>query len=153
MQAYDHEWSETMREQDQPVQDSGFVLPPPEGEQPATETPPTQSETAVAPLNLQIGHSDTSSRDLMIGGGILAVLLVAYFFARASYANMLVRKRLPPGKANAAGWWLFIFLASLSTGVVLAVVNPAKFLAPLTIGPLGAVSLLALVLMLVSSRR
>lgn len=142
-----------MNDQDQQTQDSGFVLPPPESDQVVQPPATPATETAATPVSIQLGQSDTASRDLLIGGGILAVLLVAYFFARASYANMLVRKRVPPGKANAAGWWLFILLASLSTGVVLAIVNPAKFLAPLTIGPLGAVSVVALVLMLVSSRR
>lgn len=131
---------------------SGFVLPQPgqtQNNAPATSAPP-----APAPM-IQIGGGaeDTSSRDLLVGGGILLVLLIAFFFARNGYANMLVRKRVPPGKANAAGWWLFVFLASLSTGVVLSAVNSAKFMTPLIIGPLTVVSVVGLVLMLVSGRR
>ncbi|MGB3392385.1 MAG: hypothetical protein WA956_01325 [Stenotrophomonas sp.] len=139
-----------MSEQEQQPKDGGFVLPPP-SDAPAAET--AASPGVPVPVTLNLGQSDTSSRDLLVGGGILAVLLVAFFFARGSYANMLVRKRVPPGKANAAGWWLFIFLSSLSTGVILAAVNPVKFLAPLTIAPLGAVAVVALILMLVSGRR
>lgn len=141
-----------MNAQEQQSKDGGFVLPPP-SDAPATNTDATASASIPMPVALSLGQSDTSSRDLLIGGGILAVLLVAFFFARGSYANMLVRKRVPPGKANAAGWWLFIFLSSLSTGVILATINPVKFLAPLTMAPLGAVALVALILMLVSGRR
>lgn len=140
-----------MSEQEQQPKDGGFVLPAPNDAPAAAET--TAPPGVAVPVTLNLGQSDTSSRDLLIGGGILAVLLIAFFFARGSYANMLVRKRVPPGKANAAGWWLFIFLSSLSTGVILAAVNPVKFLAPLTIAPLGAVAIVALILMLVSGRR
>lgn len=141
-----------MSAQDQQPKDSGFVLPTPTDPQAAPATPSTALQPT-SPVTLNLGHSDTSSRDLLIGGGILLVLLIAFFFARGSYANMLVRKRVPPGKANAAGWWLFIFLSSLSTGVILAAVNPVKFLAPLTIAPLGGVAVIALILMLLSGRR
>ncbi|SBV36774.1 conserved membrane hypothetical protein [uncultured Stenotrophomonas sp.] len=143
-----------MSAQEQQPKDGGFVLPPP-NDAPATsvDAAASASPAVPVPVTLDLGQSDTSSRDLLIGGGILTVLLVAFFFARGSYANMLVRKRVPPGKANAAGWWLFIFLSSLSTGVILAAVNPVKFLAPLTIIPLGAVALVALILMLISGRR
>ncbi len=134
----------------------GFTLPPPvEPGQPAPSAAASAVTNAVtqAEAGVVAPEVNTSSRDNLIGGAILLVLFVAFFFAKNAYANMLVGKRVPPGKANAAGWWLFIFLASLSTGVVLAAVNAAKFLAPLIIGPLAAVGLLALVLMLVSGRK
>lgn len=134
---------------------SGFALPnpdaaktPPPADQATTTTADTVGEVPVLP-----SAADTSSRDLLVGGGILLVLFIAFFFAKNAYANTLVVKRVPPNKANAAGWWLFIFLASLSTGVVLAAVNSAKFLAPLIIGPIIAVGLLALVLTFVSGRK
>ena len=88
-----------------------------------------------------------------IGGAVLLILFVAFFFAKNPYANGLVAKRVPPNKANASGWWLFIFLASLATGVVLAAVNAHKFLAPLFMGPLVLVGLVALLLTFTSSRR
>lgn len=140
----------------QQAQDNaGFTLPPPEGEQADPSTASTgQQGTAQDTLTMVPDAAvDTSSRDTLIGGGILLVLFIAFFFAKNAYANMLVGKRVPPGKANASGWWLFIFLASLSTGVVLAAVNPAKFMAPLIIGPLGLVALVSLILMLVSGRK
>jgi hypothetical protein len=134
---------------------AGFALPAPvEGQQapaaaatPATGTPETVESL---PVTTDV---DTSSRDALIGGGVLLVLFIAFFFAKNAYANTLVAKRIQPGKANAAGWWLFIFLASLSTGVVLAAINAPKFMAPLIIGPLTLIGLIALVLMLLSSRK
>jgi len=138
--------------------DTGFALPAPDaGKTPpaATDQPATPAATTDTTTEMPVlaGAADTSSRDLLVGGGILLVLFIAFFFARGAYANALVVKRVPPNKANAAGWWLFVFLASISTGVVLAAVNAAKFMAPLIIGPILAVALLALVLTFVSGRR
>jgi hypothetical protein len=92
-------------------------------------------------------------RDYAIAAGILLVLLVAFFFAKNAYANHLAGRRVPPGAATAAGWWLFIFLASLATASVLAILSSVKFLTPLFMGPLGVISLVALVLMFVSGKR
>lgn len=143
---------------------SGFVLPSPDSGQtgnaanqastPAAAAGSTgAADSTVSELPVMAGSADTSSRDLLVGGGILLVLFIAFFFAKNAYANTLVVKRVSPNKANAAGWWLFVFLASLSTGVVLAAVNSAKFLAPLIIGPIAAISLLALVLTFTSGRK
>ena len=135
---------------------SGFALPAPTTA--ASAAPTTTTATVILPPGEKFEGtytvvSDTSSRDLLIGGGVLLVLFIAFFFAKNAYANTLVAKRVPPNKANASGWWLFIFLASLATGVVLAVVNAAKFMTPLIIGPVAVVGLVALVLMLVSGRK
>jgi len=51
-----------------------------------------------------------------------------------------------------AGWWLFIFLASVAIGAVLAAVNPAKFLSLLILGPLSVVALVSAILAFTSSR-
>lgn len=140
---------------------SGFALPAPNtasaadaGSASSTVTTTASSTTVVQTeaINATIS-TDTSSRDLMIGGAVLLVLVIAFFFAKNAYANMLVSKRVPPNKANASGWWLFIFLVSLSTGVVLSAVNPARFLAPLIIGPLAIVALVGLILAIVSGRK
>jgi hypothetical protein len=137
--------------------DSGFSLPAPTDAASAAAAATTTATVILPPGEKFEGTytvvSDTSSRDLLMGGGILLLLFVAFFFAKNAYANTLVAKRVPPNKANAAGWWLFVFLASLATGVVLAAVNSAKFMAPLIIGPVVAVGLVALVLMLVSGRK
>ena len=143
--------------QDTPKDNAGFTLPPPAAEPatpatPATTAPAATASAAPAPALAQVGATDTSSRDTLIGGAVLLVLFVAFFFAKNAYANGLVGKRVSPNKANASGWWLFIFLASLATAVVLAAVNSHKFLAPLFMGPLVLVGLVALVLTFTSSK-
>lgn len=135
---------------------SGFSLPAPTDNAPAAPSAANADTTAVtsAPGGFNVpGGQDTSSRDLLIGGGILLVLLVAFFFAKNAYANTLVAKRIPPNKANAAGWWLFIFLACVSTGVVLSAVSASQFMTPVVLGPLGGVGLLGLVLAFTSGRK
>lgn len=138
---------------------AGFALPAPaEANQatPAAAEPASTATTGTSTEGMQSLPAEvinTGSRDLMIGGAVLLVLFIAFFFAKNAYANTLVAKRVPPAKANAAGWWMFIFLASLATGVVLAAVNSAKYLAPIFVGPLGLAALVALVLMLVSGRK
>ncbi len=147
--------------QDTPKDNAGFTLPapvsapasaPPAGDAPAPSAAATAT-TEPAPAFDAAATTDTSSRDTLVGGVVLLLLFIAFFFAKNAYANGLVAKRVPPNKANAAGWWLFIFLASLATGVVLAAVNAHKFLAPLFMGPLVLVGLVALLLTFTSSRR
>ncbi|SDA83241.1 MULTISPECIES: hypothetical protein [unclassified Janthinobacterium] len=147
--------------QDTPKDNAGFTLPapvsapasaPPAGDAPAASAAATAT-TEPAPAFDAAATTDTSSRDTLVGGVVLLLLFIAFFFAKNAYANGLVAKRVPPNKANAAGWWLFIFLASLATGVVLAAVNAHKFLAPLFMGPLVLVGLVALLLTFTSSRR
>ncbi|MET1114210.1 MAG: hypothetical protein ABWY08_04535 [Comamonas sp.] len=132
---------------------SGFALPAPTDSAvaPAADAG-TQASSAVA-VNPGMPGVDTSSRDLLIGGAILVALLVAFFFAKNAYANALVSKRVPPNKANSAAWWLFVFLASLSTGVVLSIVSASRFMTPLVLGPLAAIGLVGLVLALMMGRK
>lgn len=138
---------------------AGFALPAPtetnQASPAVTEAAPaaTTTTSTQAMPGLSVEAVNTGSRDLMIGGAVLLVLFIAFFFAKNAYANTLVGKRVPPAKANAAGWWMFIFLASLATGVVLAAINSVKYLALMFIGPLGAVALVALILMIVSGRK
>ena len=139
---------------------AGFALPAPQtasagdaGASAMTSASTTVTQSEVVTSTTTNITADTSSRDLLIGGAILLLLFIAFFFAKNAYANTLVAKRVPPNKANAAGWWLFIVLASLATGVVLVAVNSAKFLAPLIIGPIAVVAVVALVLTFVSSRK
>lgn len=129
---------------------SGFSLPTPTDASSAASVANTIEQLPAA--DALPTATDTSSRDMLIGAAVLLVLFVIFFFAKNGFANSLVAKRLPPNKANAAGWWLFLLLASLATAIVLVVINSAKFLTLLVMGPLGAVSLLALILLIVSSR-
>lgn len=146
--------------QDTPKDNTGFTLPSPASAPPAADASAaasaaaaTTATTEAVPAFDAAGTTDTSSRDTLVGGVVLLLLFIAFFFAKNAYANGLVAKRVPPNKANASGWWLFIFLASLATGVVLAAVNAHKFLAPLFMGPLVLVGLVALLLTFTSSRR
>jgi hypothetical protein len=131
---------------------SGFRLPPPSGE---ASTSGGAATTAVpdGPAPPLPGLADTTSRDLLIGGAILLVLFIGFFFAKNGYANALVARRVPPVKANAAGWGLFVALASIGTAVVLSAVNAARFMTPLILVPLGAVALLSLGLMVFNGRK
>lgn len=104
-------------------------------------------------MPLPAAVEETSSRDLVIGGGVLLVLMVAFFFAKNGYANMLVGRRVEPRSANSAGWWMFIFLSLISVGAVLAAVNRSVLLTPMVAGPLCLGAIVALVLMLLAGRR
>ena len=148
--------------QDTPKDNAGFTLPapvtapasaPPAADAAGASASATTATTEPAPALDPASTTDTSSRDTLVGGVVLLLLFIAFFFAKNAYANGLVAKRVPPNKANASGWWLFIFLASLATGVVLAAVNAHKFLAPLFMAPLVLVGLVALLLTFTSSRR
>lgn len=92
-------------------------------------------------------------RDYAIAGVSFIVLVVAFFFAKNAYANHLARRRVPPGAATSAGWWLFICLASFGLASILAILSPEKFLTPLTMAPLCLIGVIAIVLMLISGKR
>lgn len=130
---------------------SGFTLPPPTG----APAKPVESTSPVVPNTIKIdfGSSGASSRDMLIGGAVLLVLMVAFFFAKNAYATMLVGKRVEPRSANAAGWWLWVFLSLLSVGVVLAAVSGSTLMTPFIVGPLALGAIVALVLMITSGKR
>jgi len=139
---------------------AGFSLPDPSA--PAAPAAPDSvaapdAGTASTGFETQpagaIAAENTGSRDLLVGGAILLVLFIVFFLAKNAYANGLVAKKLPPNKANASAWWLFIFLASAATGVVLAGVNASRFMAPVIVGPIAVVALAALVLTFTASRK
>ena len=129
-------------------EDKGFTLPAPKTQGESRE----ELSTSQNEPDNRIPTVDSSSRDLVIGVGILAILVVAFFFAKNAYANGLVRKRIQPGRANASGWWLFIFLTSLSAAVVFTAVNPDKFMTPFILVPMGIVTLFSLIAMIKTSR-
>lgn len=123
---------------------------------PATPAATTTTASASNPPLIQIGgdvRPDTSSRDMAIGAGVLVVLFIAFFFAKKAYSDFLVSRKNSPSRANGAGWWLFILLSSLATAAMLGIVNQAKFLNLLYVGPLMFIALVALVLMILNSRK
>ncbi|TCM67533.1 hypothetical protein EC844_10847 [Acinetobacter calcoaceticus] len=128
-------------------ENNGFVLPTADDK---TQTA-TVSQSSENP-SMPTVQEETGARDLMIAGGIIIVLLIAFFFAKRGFTNSLVKKRVSPSKATMAGWWLFIFLASIAIGAVLAAVNPSRFLSLLIFAPLAVVAIVSAVFTFTSSR-
>lgn len=149
---------------------AGFVLPDPNKPPapppanpappvPAASVPPPASTvgtatTTIPPTETPAGKpSDTSSRDMVIGGAILLVFLIVFFFVKNAWANRLVANRVPPHSANASGWWLFVFLSGLATGAILAGVNSEQFLSPLYLGIFSVIALTGLIGTFLTNRR
>ncbi|MEJ7807609.1 MAG: hypothetical protein WKG03_17000 [Telluria sp.] len=139
-----------------PQPDPGFKLP--EDENQSKDPLPKNSDSSanasieVAPVE-GAPVTDTSSRDLAIGGGVFLVLLIIYFFVRNAYVHHLVVKRVAPSSAGSAGWLLFVGLSFVSAAAVLAIINASKFLTFAVTAPLVIVGLVALVAALFVGRR
>ena len=130
-----------------PQPDPGFKLPEDDkaSKDPLPKTPDSNANMPVevtpvagAPV------TDTSSRDLAIGGAIFLVLLIVYFFVRNAYVHHLVVKRVAPSSAGSAGWLMFVGLSFVSAAAVLAIINASKFLTFAITAPLVIVGLIAL---------
>jgi hypothetical protein len=135
-----------------PAADPGFKLPG-QASAPGDAVPKqggTPIEVAPAPAPVA---TDTSTRDLAIGGAVFVILLVIYFFVRNAYVHHLVVRRVAPSTAGSAGWLMFVGLCFLSAAAVLAMINASKFLTFAVTGPLVAVGLIALVATLFVGRR
>ena len=136
--------------------DPGFKLPADKAA-PDDPLPKTTPETATGPVEVMPGAptpaTDTSTRDVAIGGAIFIVLLAVYFFVRNAYVHHLVKRRVSPSTASSAGWLLFVGLAFMSAAVVLAIINASKYLTFGVTAPLVAVGLFALVAALLVGRR
>jgi hypothetical protein len=136
--------------------DPGFKLPADKAT-PDDPLPKTTPETATGPVEVvpsaKAPLTDTSTRDVAIGGAIFLVLLVAFFFARNAYVHHLVVRRVAPSTAGPAGWLLFLGLGFLSAAAVLAIVNASKYLTFGVTAPLVLVGLVALIAALFTGRR
>ncbi|KQW96662.1 hypothetical protein ASC94_07445 [Massilia sp. Root418] len=126
------------------------LSPVPPGGAPAATAPGAPIE--VAPVQ-GAPATDTSTRDLAIGGAVFLVLLIVFFFARNAYSNHLVRRRVAPSSADTAGWLMFFGLAFLSAAAVLAVLNASKFLTLAITGTLLVLGVASLAGALVTGRR
>lgn len=135
--------------------DPGFKLPAApgaaaaSGEQPA---PPASGAIEVAPA-APAAATDTSARDLAIGGSVFLVLLIVYFFIRNAFVHHLVVRRVAPSSAGSAGWLMFLGLSFLSAAAVLAMIDASKFLTWAITGPLVAVGVLSLAATALVGRR
>jgi hypothetical protein len=127
----------------------GLKLPTPSTSPPSSNSITQSSGTTLSPVPMEIS---TDPRSMVIAGGILLVLLVAFFFAKNAYAHALVGRKIAPRSANAGGWWLFILLATLATIGVLSFLDQVH-LTVLFVTPFALVALISLSLMLASSRR
>lgn len=140
--------------------DPGFKIPgapadpkaQPPGEPTLSNIPPGGAPIEVAQVQ-NAPATDTSTRDLAIGGAIFVVLLIVYFFARNAYANHLVRRRVAPSSADTAGWLMFFGLAFVSGAAVLAIMNSSRFLTVAITGTLLVFGIAALIGALVTGRR
>jgi tellurite resistance protein TehA-like permease len=113
---------------------------------------PNSAPIEVAPVQ-GAPATDTSARDLAIGGAVFLVLLIVFFFARNAYANHLVRRRVAPSSADTAGWLMFFGLSFLSAAAVLAILNAGKFLTVAITGTLLVFGIAALVGAMLTGRR
>lgn len=143
-----------------PTGDPGFKLPSEaagSASAPQDSLPKTLPPTATEPVEIApvagAPVTDTSSRDLAIGGAVFIVLLVVYFFVRNAYVHHLVVRRVAPASAGSAGWLMFLGLGFVSAAAVLAMINAGKFLTLAVAGPLIAVGVIALVAALFVGRR
>ncbi|MDL2358149.1 MAG: hypothetical protein QFF03_23100 [Pseudomonadota bacterium] len=142
-----------------PTADPGFKLPDQAASAPAADAAPKPAAGTDAGTPIEVAPAaapvptDTSTRDLAIGGAAFVILLVIYFFVRNAYVHHLVVRRVAPSSAGSAGWLMFVGLCFLSAAAVLAIINASKFLTFAVTGPLVAVGLIALVATLFIGRR
>ena len=132
------------------------LSPVPPGAAPAPTAPGAPGASGapieVAPVQ-GAPATDTSTRDLAIGGAVFLVLLIVFFFAHNAYSNHLVRRRVAPSSADTAGWLMFFGLAFMSAAAVLAILNASKFLTVAITGTLLVLGIASLAGALVTGRR
>ncbi|TWI64426.1 hypothetical protein IP91_03196 [Pseudoduganella lurida] len=128
------------------------TTPPADGTAASNGVGNSASGIEIAPDG-QVPATDTSTRDIAIGGAVFLFLLVIFFFARNAFANYLVKRRVAPSSADTAGWLLFFGLAFLSAAVVLGFVNSTKFLNVAITGTLLVFGIAAIGGALVTGRR
>lgn len=119
---------------------------------PAAPDSPSTTTTVSRPDSPPPEPSGLETKSVVIGVGVLLIAMVVFFFLRGAYANHLVAKRVEPNRANQAGWWLFVLLTSLAAGAIFALADNARFASLLFLGPLGALALISLIFVVVSSR-
>ena len=114
---------------------------------------------AAAPSSMEIAPgegapaTDTSARELAIGGGVFVVLMVVFFFVRNAWTHHLVVRRVAPSAAGSAGWLLFVGLSFVSAAAVLALINASKFLNFAMTGTLVVVGIVSLIGAVLVGRR
>lgn len=139
--------------------DPGFKVPGAAPAGAAASAPASSPAEAGAASGVEVAPlpgapvTDTSARELAIGGGAFLVLLIVFFFVRNAFSHHLVRRRVAPAAAESAAWLLFVGLAFLSAAAVLAMLNAGKFLTLAVTGTLILAGILALAGALLAGRR
>lgn len=125
--------------------DQKTVLPPLNSPPPVPA--PMSAEQSVQ-ISLDLGAGPTT-KDVLIGGGVLLVLAIVFFFIRNAYVSYLVgSKKRSPNNAGLAGWGLFGGLLFASAIGAVALISKS-YLQALVIGPLATLSLMCFVLAIV----
>lgn len=138
----------------------GFQLPLPTGEkkqQPAVGSGEQKATPGAPKATTQIPvqppkRTDTQTRDISIGIGILIGCMVIFLFAKKKYANWLVQNRKSPKSAGAAGLWLFVLLTCLAAAAIFPLLRSETFLNAIFLGAVGGVASIALVFMVIKSK-
>lgn len=108
---------------------------------------PTNVEQPIQ-IQLDLGTGPTT-KDMLIGGGVLLALAIVFFFIRNAYVSYLVgSKKRSPNNAGLAGWGLFGGLLFASAIGAVALISKS-YLQALVIGPLATLSLMCFVLAMV----
>jgi len=119
---------------------------------PITSTPetPQQGGGQIQIPNMPDFVVGPTSKDIMIGGGVLLVLTIVFFFIRMSFVNYLTGPSMKrsPNNAGLAGWGLF---GGLFFGGMLgcAALISKTYMTIALIVPLAALSLICFVIALV----
>lgn len=101
----------------------------------------------------EVAPSGPSSKDMMIGGGVLLGLTILFFFIRNAFVNYLVGSlKRSPNNAGFAGWMLFCGLFFGAVIGCMALISNA-YLTLLYVAPLTTLSLLCLIMCIVVSAR
>jgi len=91
-----------------------------------------------------------TSKNVMIGGGTLLVLMIVFFFIRISFVNYLTGSSMKrsPNRAGMAGWGLFGGMFFGGALGCIALTSATYMTMPLVI-PLSTLSLICFVIALV----
>jgi hypothetical protein len=144
-----------------PAGPTGYVIRPP---QPSTPAVPAQNAPANAPATApqpaataaptpMVLHEPTlvggmTQNGAVIGGAIMLVLAVVFFFLRGAVRTHLIINRASLASAGGAGWALFAFLFVLSFTMVFGLIGDFWTILAFII-PMAVLSFITLVLFVV----
>ncbi len=121
-----------------------FSIPMPE-----TASGVVESVGSAVPNAIDSLVNKPSSKELMIGGGVLLILAVLFLVIRSNFVQSRIKNHVSPNQANTCGWFLFLTLLFWSAIPILFFMHKSLFSA-IYIAPLGGLGLLCLVLVMVN---